>query len=97
MKEYSEDEAIRVMRAAIEGGDAYDDDQLLNLIDIIYDYYDENGELEVDCDDKDDSDEVKALAEHACRLLAKDKGNLIRPEHVAPLIAAEIDYEMSLI
>ncbi|MDE6271072.1 MAG: hypothetical protein K2M12_09505, partial [Muribaculaceae bacterium] len=94
----SEDEAIRAMRAAIEGGDAYDDDQLLNLIDIIYDYYEDNGELDIDFDeDSDENAELKALTDHARRLLAKDAGNLIRPEHLPALIAAEIEYEMSLI
>ncbi len=96
MKEYSEDDAIRRMRGAVAGAEAYDDDQLLNLIDIIFDYYDENGDLDIDAD-CDDDDDIEAIAAHAAALLAKDKGNRISPEHIAPLIAAETDYEMSLI
>lgn len=98
MKDYSEEEAVSAMRAAVAGADAYDDDQLLNLIDIIFDYYEDNGNLEIDLDDETDEDaDVQHIAAHATRLLAKDSGNIIRPEHIAPLVAAEIDYEMSLL
>ncbi len=98
MKEYSEDDAIRAMRDAVAGAETYDDDQLLNLIDIIFDYYEDNGDLDIDLDDDtEDDDDVQAIAAHASRVLAKDSGNIIRPEHVAPLVAAEIDYEMSLL
>ncbi|MDE6453531.1 MAG: hypothetical protein K2L27_04935 [Muribaculaceae bacterium] len=94
--EYNEDDAIRHMRQSVAGADAYDDDQLLNLIDIIFDYYDEHGDLEIDCDDEDDED-ARAIADHAARLLAKDKGCVIEPAHILPLVQAEIDYELSLI
>ena len=63
--EYNEDDAIRYMRDNVEGAQAYDDDQILNLIDIIFDYYDENGDLEIDCDDED-ADDTAAIAAHAC-------------------------------
>ena len=97
MKEYNEDDAIRAMRDAVAGAETYDDDQLLNLIDIIFDYYEDNGDLDIDLDDDtEDDDDVQAIAAHASRVLAKDSG-IIRPEHVAPLVAAEIDYEMSLL
>ena len=94
--EYNEDDAIRYMRDNVEGAQAYDDDQILNLIDIIFDYYDENGDLEIDCDDED-ADDTAGIAAHAAKLLAKDPGNEIRPEHIEPLVAAEIEYELSLI
>lgn len=94
--EYNEDDAIRYMREHVAGAEAYDDDQLLNLIDIIFDYYDENGDLEIDDEDFAD-DDVVAISGHAAKLLSKDKGSIIRLEHIAPLVAAELDYEMSLI
>lgn len=94
--EYNEDDAIRYMRDNVAGAQSYDDDQLLNLIDIIFDWYDENGDLEIDADSDDDED-IAAIATHAAKVLAKDPGNIIAAEHIAPLIAAEIDYELSLI
>jgi len=94
--EYNEEDAIRYMRGHVAGAEAYDDDQILNLIDIIFDYYEDNGGLDIDCDSSEE-DDAKAIAAHAACLLARDKGNLIRPEHIAPLVAAEIEYEISLI
>ena len=84
------------MRASVDGADAYDDDQILNLIDIIFDYYDDNGGLDIDCD-TDADDDIDAIAAHASALLTRDKGCIIRQEHIAPLVAAEIEYEISLI
>ena len=55
--EYNEEEAIKYMRSHVAGADAYDDDQLLNLIDIIFDWYEETGDLEIDAEDDDDEDE----------------------------------------
>lgn len=94
--EYNEEDAIQYMRSHVPGAESYDDDQLLNLIDIIFDWYEESGDLEIDAADDDDED-IAALTAHAAKLLAKDSGNVIRTEHVAPLIAAEVAYEMSLI
>ncbi|MBD5276591.1 MAG: hypothetical protein HDS30_02900 [Bacteroides sp.] len=94
--EYNEEEAIKYMRSHVAGADAYDDDQLLNLIDIIFDWYEETGDLEIDAEDDDDED-LSALVAHATKMLAKDAGNTISPDHVEPLVAAEIEYELSLI
>ncbi|MDE6109847.1 MAG: hypothetical protein K2F72_06140 [Muribaculaceae bacterium] len=88
--DYNEEEAIKYMRSRVAGAEAYDDDQLLNLIDIIFDWYEESGDLEIDAEDDDDED-LAALSAHAAKLLAKDSGNLILPEHVAPLVAAEVE------
>lgn len=96
MKEYNEDEAILHMRRAVAGAETYDSDQLLNLIDIIFDYYDENGDLEIDIDDENDSD-IDDIAAYASKMLAADPGNEISHDHIAALIAAEINYELSLI
>lgn len=98
MKDYDENEAAAYMRSHVPGAEAYDDDQLINLIDIIFDWYDENGDLEVDLDALDDTDEdLEAIAAYARGVLAKDADSTIAPEHVLPLIAAEVDYELSLI
>ncbi|MDE6043664.1 MAG: hypothetical protein K2G07_09020, partial [Muribaculaceae bacterium] len=59
--EYNEEEAIKYMRSHVAGADAYDDDQLLNLIDIIFDWYEETGDLEIDTEDDDDAVSYKNL------------------------------------
>lgn len=97
MNEYDEFKAAAAMRAAVAGAEVYDDDQLINLIDIIFDYYDENGDLEIDNESDNDDDDIEAMTEYAVGILAKDKGNRIAKDHIRPLIEAEIEYELSLI
>ncbi|MDE6525488.1 MAG: hypothetical protein K2L66_08030, partial [Paramuribaculum sp.] len=76
----------------------YDHDQFLNLIDIIWDFYEENGLLDIDADEEiDDEDDVlDDLVAYARRMLRKDKESKISDDDIEPLIEAEIDYENSL-
>lgn len=104
MKEFDENEALKVMRIAIadENANTYDDDELLNLVDIIWDYYEQNGLLEIDADfDKDDCEDeetmIADIVEYATRMLRKDKNAKLRPEHIESLVKAEIAYEDSII
>ncbi len=100
MNEYDTNAAIKMMREAIpaSASDRYDDDQLLNLIDIIWDYYEINGLLDIDIDDSDEPDDVvPELIDYATRMIKKDKGAIIAPEHIEPLVRAEISYEDMLI
>ncbi|MDE7410659.1 MAG: hypothetical protein K2M94_01290 [Paramuribaculum sp.] len=99
MEEYNIDSAISMMRQAIPAdvSDKYDDDQIINLIDIIWDFYEQNGLLEIDANDDDDPDDILSeLVDYASRMLKKDKGAIIELSHVEPLIRAEIAYEDSL-
>lgn len=78
----------------------YDDDQLLNIVDMIWDFYEQNGLLDIDAGD-DDSDEdesaiIDDLVEYVTRMLKKDKNAIVSPEHVRDLVLAEIAYEDSL-
>lgn len=56
MKEFDEKEAIKAMRTAIseEKSRLYDDDELLNIIDIIWDWYDDQGLLDIDAEADDE-------------------------------------------
>ncbi|MCC8070730.1 MAG: hypothetical protein LIO90_02865 [Bacteroidales bacterium] len=99
MSDFDENKAIAHIRSKIgpEVSKRYSDDDLLNVIDIIWDFYEENGLLEIDADE--DIDETALLDDliiYAKRMLKKDKGSKILPEDVAPIINAEIDYEQSL-
>lgn len=101
MTEYDTDSAIKMMRQSIpdEASRIYDNDQLLNLIDIIWDYYELNGLLEIDLEDEneDTEDIVSEITDYAIRMLKKDKGAIISPEHVETLVRAELRYEDSLL
>lgn len=100
MIEYDENEAVRYMRSALDAESArkYTDDDLLNIVDMIWDYYEMNGLLDVDSgiDDEEDMDIVSELIDYAGRMIKKDKGCHVDPAHLEPLIRAELDYEDKL-
>lgn len=99
MKEFNENDAIRAMRVAIpEGSPRYDDDELLNIIDMIWDYYEENGMLDIDLEEdlSLEEDLMGDLVEYVTRMLKKDKGARIIVADVPALVAAELAYEESL-
>ena len=93
---YDEQDAIAYIRQKVGNElDKYDDDQILNIIDIVWDWQEANGYLDVDADDEDAID-VTALVDHALHLLKKDRGNLVVPEHVLPIVEAELEFEENL-
>ncbi|MEE0977963.1 MAG: hypothetical protein UH625_00990 [Muribaculaceae bacterium] len=97
--DFNEDKAIELMRAAVPADRAalYTDDELLNVIDMIWDYYEENGMLEIDLeDDVEDEDLQGDLVEYVRRMLRKDRAAKVLPEDVEALVKAELDYEESL-
>lgn len=99
--EFDELKAIESIRKRLgdERCSCYDDDQLLNVIDIIWDFYEENGLLDLDWDEDfiDEEDNVMDdLIQYTRRMLEKDKLSTIRKEDIEDIIKAEIEYENSL-
>lgn len=86
-------------RLAAAGRPEYDSDEILNVVDMIWDFYEENGMLDVDLeyDDTDDDDIEPEMVDYVCRMLRKDKGAKVFPEDVPLIVAAEIEYEDSLL
>ena len=97
MKEFDENEVVMQIRKSLPAENAsYSDDDLLNIVDMIWDYYEINGLLDVDCSDDDDDeniDIVSELIDYTKRMLKKDKGCKIDPSHLEAIIRAELDYE----
>lgn len=97
--EFDESKAIEFMRAHVDANisDLYDDDQLLNIIDIIWDFYEESGMLDMNTAFSDDNDPtVDEIVVHVTKMLSKDKGAVVSRNHIAPLVEAEIAYEESI-
>lgn len=95
---FDEDNAIAFIRRAIPTEiDGFDDDQILNIIDIIFDWQEENGLLDItaDFDDEEEID-IDKLTAYVNRMLIKDKGNLIPDNLVRRIVVAELDYENTL-
>lgn len=93
--EFDEQEAIKYIKQAT--GLKYDDDQLLNIIDIIWDWYEDHGMLDISFDD-DDNDEIDidALRAHVIKMLRKDRGATITLEDIPAIVDAELAYEKTL-
>lgn len=98
MKEFEEKEAIKAMRTALsaENSALYDDDELLNVIDIIWDWYDDQGLLDIDAEADDEEVNTDALIKHVGKMIAKDSDSPVKREDIEPLVMAELRYEQSL-
>lgn len=93
--EFDEQEAIKYIQQAT--GLKYDDDQLLNVIDIIWDWYEDHGMLDISFDDDDDIEvDADALSAHVAKMLRKDRGAIITADDVPAIVNAELAYEKTL-
>ncbi|MDE6556055.1 MAG: hypothetical protein K2K55_03735 [Duncaniella sp.] len=95
MKEYSETEVVKALREVLPEDlkKTVDDDELLNVVDIIWDWYDDNGLL--DLDSEEDLD-VDALKSYVRKMIAKDKQSPLSPDLADTLVEAELAYENTL-
>lgn len=100
MEEFDEIKAVKSINEALinAGRKAYEDDEILNVIDMIWDYYEENGLLDIDDDIDDEDEDIAAdLCDYIVRMLRKDKDASIAPEDIPTIVDAELAYEESLI
>ena len=101
MELFDENKAVEyINNALIESGkSAYPEDEILNVIDMMWDYYEENGLLEIDANFEADEDEdiSSELCDYIARMLKKDRQALIKSEDISTIVDAEIEYEDSLL
>lgn len=94
MKEYDETIAVGLMQEAIMPHECSDDDAY-QVLDLIYEYYDEAGELDVDADD--DETDVDAMASYVLKHIEGDTETAFTLDELKAMIHAEIAYEETLI
>lgn len=96
MKEFDEEEAVRLMCAAATiapGSNA-----AYEVLDLIYDFYDDNDCLDVDSADNAPDDDIAAIAAYVQAQLAKKPAEEpLTPAQIAAMVEAEVNYEDSLI
>lgn len=98
---FDETQAIEYIRTQLAPDIAslyQDDDELLNIIDMIWDYYELNGLLEIDSDDEDEDDDqlFDELVDYVRKTLRKDKDAHVREEDIPMIVKAEMEYEKTL-
>lgn len=96
--DFDETKAVEAINAALTaaGRSSYDADQVLNLIDMIWDFYEENGLLEIDpqsSEETEGDDLLNELVDYAHRMLRRDKGATIKADDVEIMVKAELAYE----
>lgn len=95
--EYDEDLAVKFMQRNADTSRKYTDDDMLNVIDIIWDYYESNGMLDISFDDNDgDELDVDKLIAYVTKMLSRDKHSEVQPDDIRPLVLAELQYEDSV-
>ncbi len=93
MKMYDEKEAVVFIRSKVDCGQLNDDD-LLDIIDAIFDFYDENGELDVDFDEDEDDEELNP--DNIVSYISEEFPEMDK-KTVSGIVKAELDYENSLL
>ncbi len=96
--EFDENKAVDAINNALTaaGRTPYPDDEILNIVDMIWDYYEENGLLELDWDDDDEEVTADEIIGYVTRMLKKDKGANVSIDDLSIIIKAELEYEESL-
>lgn len=99
IKEYDEQDALNFIQQFIpqETKGKYSDDDIVNVLDIMFDFYEEKGLFDIELSDEDEADiDVPELVKYVQKVLAKDKDNKVAKDDVMDIVIAELEYEKSL-
>lgn len=100
--EYDEEEAILFMRRNLtsEVSAKYSDDDLMNVLDAIWDYYDSVDATSLndipDSDEEDPRLEAEAIAKSIYKVLAKNGPKAINMLDLTLIVKGELTYEEDL-
>ncbi|MBD5220364.1 MAG: hypothetical protein HDS72_09080 [Bacteroidales bacterium] len=98
MKEFNEADAVRAMAAAV-APEHRNDDAITEVLDLIFDGYEENGLLDIDADDNVSlDDDAEVVTDYVCRMLRKNPSEVnFSDDEIRAMVEAELDYEESLL
>lgn len=97
MKLFDENEAIAFIRNMVAESKCLTNDDILEVIDSIFNFYDEAGELDLDFDDVndiDDAPEEETIINYVIETLSDLE---ISSETISEIVRAELSYEQSLL
>ena len=96
---YDEEQAVKFIRSFIPENirDKYTDDEILLVIDTIWDYYESKGLLEISADaDEEDETDVAALSAYVGKELRKDGEVVMDESDINQIVKGELAYEKTL-
>ncbi|MDE7180874.1 MAG: hypothetical protein K2N88_06725 [Muribaculaceae bacterium] len=99
LTKFDEDDAIKFIRATLtpEKNSQISDDEILYVIDCIWDWYEKNGYLKIDANITDEEEiDVDKLVAYVQKELKRAGETLLVPEDLKPIILAELQYEESI-
>ena len=96
---FDEDQAIKFIRATLtpEQNQLIPDDEILYVIDTIWDWYEKNGYLEITAAVTDEEEiDVEKLIAYVQKEMRRAGELHISPDEVGEIVKAELQYEESL-
>lgn len=96
---YDEDDAIRFIRKTLptEVSEKYSDDEILYVIDIIWEWYEKNGYLSLDSEvTEDEEHDLSRITDYVKTQIQKDKEFVMDPADMDLIVRGEIQYEESI-
>ena len=91
-KEYDENDAVRYIKSQVPECAACVCDELLLVIDAMFDYYDT-----LDDDAPDEDFEKERILSYVTKAVKRDKDTSVKVEWLPQIVQAELDYEASLL
>ena len=96
---FDEDDAVNFIRETLPESvsEKYSDDEILYVIDTIWDWYEKNGYLSLDTEVTDDGllDEEQLVA-YVRKDIRNDKEIMMDPDDVGLIVKGELQYEESI-
>lgn len=99
MKTFDENDAIKFIREYVPAAikNKYSDNDILLLMDTMYDFYDEEDDDEIYEEESVDNEAfVNRIVNYVKKAIRKDSDNNIDMDDVKPLVLGEIAYESTL-
>lgn len=96
---FDEDNAIKFIREYIPQSvsEKYDDDEILFVIDTIWDWYERNGYLTLDANVTDEeSVDISKLVAYVRKEVANDGELVMDPDDIGLIVEGEVKYEESI-
>lgn len=96
---YDEDKAVEFIRKTLtaEVNAEYDDDDILYIIDIIWEWYEKNGYLDLNSEvTEEEEHDLSKLTDYVIAQLKKDKEADMDLTYVGQIVKGEIEYEESI-
>lgn len=96
---YDENEAVKFIRKLLPADkeDQYTDDEILYVIDVMYDWYEKNGYLNIDMNvTEDEAADIDKMTAYVKKEIAKDGEIEMDPDDIDLIVKGELEYEESL-